>query len=297
MLSGSDRQRRWRTRPRQRVPSVRARAATKHLASREVRETHCQPLTPMRIELIAIPNLPLVQPGDDLPALLLAAASAAGIAWHDGDVLVVAQKIVSKAEGRLVPLAGLTPSPRALDLAAQSHKDPRLVEAILGESAEVLRVRPGLLVVEHCLGFVCANAGVDQSNVAGDDDWALLLPIDPDASARHLRDRVHQATGADIAVIVADSHGRAWRLGTVGVAIGVAGLHPLTDLRGAPDLAGRPLQITEVGTADEIAAAASLLMGQATEGTPAVLLRGADYVPGEGRLAEILRPRATDLFR
>ncbi len=276
---------------------MRARAATKHLASREVRETHCQPLTPMRIELITIPNLPLVQPGDDLPTLLLAAASAAGIAWHDGDVLVVAQKIVSKAEGRLVPLAGLTPSPRALDLAAQSHKDPRLVEAILGESAEVLRVRPGLLVVEHRLGFVCANAGVDQSNVAGSDDWALLLPADPDASARHLRDQIREATGASIAVIVADSHGRAWRFGTVGVAIGVAGLHPLTDLRGEPDLAGRPLQITEVGTADELAAAAALLMGQAAEGTPAVLVRGAAYVAGEGCLAEVLRPRAADLFR
>lgn len=251
----------------------------------------------MHIELIAIPNLPLVQPGDDLPALLLAAASTAGIAWQDRDVLVVAQKIVSKAEGRLVPLANLSPSPRALALAALSHKDPRLVELILSESAEVLRVRPGLLVVEHRLGFVCANAGVDQSNVAGDDDWALLLPADPDASARHLRDHVQQATGANLAVIVADSHGRAWRFGTVGIAIGVAGLHPLTDLRGQPDLTGRPLQITEVGTADEIAAAASLLMGQAAEGTPAVLVRGAPYVPGEGRLAEILRPRATDLFR
>ena len=251
----------------------------------------------MRIELLSIPGIPLVQPGDDLPGILFAAVRRAGLHFQDRDVLVVAQKVVSKAEGRLVYLPDVVPSPRALELARQTHKDPRLVEVVLGETAEVLRVRPGLLVVEHRLGFVCANAGVDQSNVAGSDDWALLLPEDPDASARRLREAVRLATGKDIAVIVADSHGRAWRFGTVGVAIGVAGLRPVSDLRGQPDLTGRPLQITEVGTADEIAAAASLLMGQAAEGTPVVLVRGAVYVPGEGRLDEILRPRAGDLFR
>jgi coenzyme F420-0:L-glutamate ligase/coenzyme F420-1:gamma-L-glutamate ligase len=227
----------------------------------------------------------------------LAAAAAAGIDFRDRDVLALAQKIVSKAEGRLVHLPDVLLSPHAQELAGQTGKDPRLVEVILGESAEVLRVRPGLLVVEHRLGFVCANAGVDQSNVAGSDDWALLLPADPDASARRIRDAIRAATGADVAVIVSDSHGRAWRFGTVGVAIGVAGLHPLSDLRGQPDLAGRPLQITEVGTADELAAAAGLLMGQAGEGTPAVLVRGAAFTAGEGRLEEILRPRAGDLFR
>jgi len=251
----------------------------------------------MRIELLSIPGIPLVQPGDDLPGILCAAVRRAGLHFQDRDVLVVAQKVVSKAEGRLVYLPDVVPSPRALELARQTHKDPRLVEVVLGETAEVLRVRPGLLVVEHRLGFVCANAGVDQSNVAGSDDWALLLPEDPDASARRLREAVRLATAKDIAVIVADSHGRAWRFGTVGVAIGVAGLKPVTDLRGQPDLTGRPLQITEVGTADEIAAAASLLMGQAAEGTPAVLVRGAVYVPGAGRLSEILRPPAGDLFR
>jgi coenzyme F420-0:L-glutamate ligase/coenzyme F420-1:gamma-L-glutamate ligase len=249
------------------------------------------------IELLAIPRIPLVQPGDDLPGVVLAAAAAAGMDWRDHDVLVLAQKIVSKAEGRLVHLPDVLPSPRALELAGQTGKDPRLVEVILGESAEVLRVRPGLLVVEHRLGFVCANAGVDQSNVTGSDDWALLLPADPDASARRMRDAIREASGAEMAVIVSDSHGRAWRFGTVGVAIGVAGLHPLTDLRGQPDLTGRPLQITEVGTADELAAAAGLLMGQAGEGTPAVLVRGAAFVAGSGRLGEILRPRAGDLFR
>jgi coenzyme F420-0:L-glutamate ligase/coenzyme F420-1:gamma-L-glutamate ligase len=251
----------------------------------------------MKIELLAIPHIPLIQPGDNLPGLVLAAAGAAAIAWRDRDVLVLAQKIVSKAEGRIVHLPDVLPSPRALELAGQTGKDPRLVEVILGESTEVLRVRPGLLVVEHRLGFVCANAGVDQSNVAGSDDWALLLPTDPDASARRMQDAIREATGAHVAVIVSDSHGRAWRFGTVGVAIGVAGLHPLTDLRGQPDLAGRALQITEVGTADEIAAAAGLAMGQAGEGTPAVLVRGAAFTAGEGRLGEILRPRAGDLFR
>lgn len=250
-----------------------------------------------RIDLLAIPNLPLIRPGDDLPGLLLAAAAAAGIDWRNRDVLVLAQKIVSKAEGRWVHLAEVTPSAQAVELAGICRKDPRLVEVILGEANAVLRVRPGVIVVEHRLGFVCANAGVDQSNVAGDDEWALLLPVDPDASARRVRDAVRAATGAAVAVIIADSHGRAWRLGTVGVAIGVAGLHPITDLRGQPDLTGRPLHITEVGTADEIAAAAGLLMGQAAEGTPAVLVRGARFVAGEGRLGEALRPRELDMFR
>ena len=222
----------------------------------------------MRIELLAVPGFPPSSPAMICRAIVLTAAGRAGLRFQDRDVLVVAQKVVSKAEGRLVYLPDVVPSPRAQELAQQTHKDPRLVEVVLSESAEVLRVRPGLLVVEHRLGFVCANAGVDQSNVAGSDDWALLLPEDPDTSARRLRAAVHLATGKNIAVIISDSHGRAWRFGTVGVAIGVAGLKPVTDLRGQPDLTGRPLQITEVGTADEIAAAASLLMGQAAEGTP-----------------------------
>lgn len=250
-----------------------------------------------RIELIAIPGLPRVQPGDDLAALLLNAAAAAGLDFRDGDVLAVAQKVVSKAEGRLVCLADVTPSEQAMALAARAQKDPRVVQLILDESAEVLRVRPGAIIVEHRLGFVCANAGVDQSNVAGDDQWALLLPADPDASAQRLADAVRAATAARVAVLIVDSHGRAWRLGTVGVAIGVAGLRPVTDLRGHPDLMGRRLQTTEVGTADEIAAAASLLMGQADEGTPAVIVRGAPYVAGPGRLADLIRPRSQDLFR
>lgn len=250
-----------------------------------------------RIELLALPHIPLIQPGDDLPGIVLRAAQGGGLRFGEGDVLAVAQKIVSKAEGRLVFLPDVSPSPRAEELAVVTGKDPRLVEVVLSESAEVLRARPGLLVVEHRLGFICANAGVDQSNVAGSDQWALLLPADPDASARRLRDAIHAATGCRVAIIICDSHGRAWRFGVVGVAIGVAGLRPVSDLRGQPDLTGRPLQITEVGAADEIAAAAGLLMGQAGEGTPVVLVRGAPFVAGEGTLSEILRPREKDLFR
>ena len=257
----------------------------------------------MSIELTAIPGIPLIQPGDDLPGILLYAARSAGLDFQSGDVLVVAQKIVSKAEGRLVDLKTVIPSQQAEALASYSRKDPRLVELILSESNEVLRVRPDVIIVEHRGGFVCANAGIDQSNSAAPagsnspGPWALLLPEDSDRSAQQLRAAIGDNTGAEIGVIISDSHGRAWRLGTVGVAIGVAGLHPLSDLRGQPDLAGRPLQTTDVGTADELAAAAGLLMGQAAEGTPAVIVRGASFLKGEGRLMELLRPKEKDLFR
>ena len=259
-------------------------------------------MNPPRIELTALPGIPIIQPGDDLPGILLYAARLAGLEFQSGDVLVVAQKVVSKAEGRLVDLQTVMPSPEAEELAAASHKDARIVELILRESNEVLRVRPDLIVVEHRSGFVCANAGIDQSNAtpAGSNSpgpWALLLPEDSDLSAQQLRAAIGRTTGADIAVIVSDSHGRAWRLGTVGVAIGVAGLHPLSDLRGRPDLAGRMLQNTEVGTADELAAAAGLLMGQAAEGMPAVLVRGAIFLTGDGHLREMLRTKEKDLFR
>ncbi|MEP7356383.1 MAG: coenzyme F420-0:L-glutamate ligase, partial [Anaerolineales bacterium] len=201
----------------------------------------------MPIELTAIPGIPLIQPGDDLPGILLHAARLAGLTFQNRDVLVVVQKIVSKAEGRLVDLQTVTPSPKAEALASYSRKDPRLVELIVRESNEVLRVRPDVIVVEHRAGFVCANAGIDQSNATAPDGgssrgpWVLLLPEDSDRSAQQLRTAIRDETGADIAVIISDSHGRAWRLGTVGVAIGVAGLQPLGDLRGQPDLAGRPL--------------------------------------------------------
>lgn len=242
-------------------------------------------------------GLPLIQPGDDLPALLLAALARADLALVQGDIIVLAQKIVSKAEGRQVRLASVKPSARANELAQSAQKDPRLVQLILDESREVLRSRPGLIVVEHRLGFVSANAGIDHSNVSEDADIVLLLPEDPDASAGRLRAILEAASGARLGVLIIDSHGRAWREGTVGVAIGIAGLPGVVDLRGRPDLFGRELRATVLGAADEIAAAASLVMGQAGEGCPAVHVRGFPYPLRQGTLAEMLRPKERDEFR
>ncbi len=248
--------------------------------------------------LTALPGVPFVQPGDDLARLLGDAVAVQGLVPEPGDVLVVAQKIVSKAEGRQVDLATVTPSSRALAYARDTGKDPRLVELVLGESRAVLATRMGVMIVEHRLGHVMANAGIDRSNVEGGDDaQVLLLPRDPDASARALRERLAERFGAGPAVIVSDSFGRPWRHGTVGIALGAAGLPALADLRGRPDLYGRPLEITEVGFADEIAAAASLLMGQAAEATPAVWVRGLAWELPERPAAALLRPAAEDLFR
>jgi coenzyme F420-0:L-glutamate ligase/coenzyme F420-1:gamma-L-glutamate ligase len=248
------------------------------------------------IELVAVSGIPLIQAGDDLAAILLDRLAAADLRLQDGDVLVLASKIVSKAEGRTVRLTDVTPSARAVEVAAACEKDPRLIEVILGESNRVLRTRPGLIIVEDKRGFVCANAGVDHSNVAG-EDWVLLLPEDPDRSAAELRQRLEAVSGARIGLIIADSHGRAFRMGTVGVAIGASGVAGLLDLRGRPDLFGYLLQVTQVGLADEIAAAASLLMGQADEARPAVLIRGVPYPLREGNAQELVRPREMDLFR
>lgn len=255
----------------------------------------------MSLTLTAIPGIPLIQAGDDLAAILLQALEVARIELQDGDVLVLAQKIVSKAEGRWVNLAVVNPSPRARQLGAQIDKDARLVELVLQESNEVLRTRPGTIIVEHKLGFVCANAGIDHSNVAGEgsasEEWVLLLPADPDGSAQQIRERFEQASGRQLGVLIIDSHGRAWRQGVVGTTIGLAGLPGLVDLRGQPDLFGYTLRITQIGAADELAAAASLVMGQAAEGTPLVHVRGFPYALGEGSLIELLRPKEQDLFR
>lgn len=253
------------------------------------------------LTLTPLPGIPLVHPGDDLAGIILQALSRAELTLIDGDILVAAQKIISKAEGRLVNLASVTPSPRAMELANAAEKDPRLVEVILRESQQVLRVRPGTIIVEHRLGFVCASAGVDHSNVQGEDgeaeDWVLLLPEDPDASAQALQQRLLAASGAHIGVMIIDSHGRAWRLGTVGVAIGLAGMPGLVDLRGEPDLFGYKLRITQVGVADELAAGASLMMGQAAEGTPVVHVRGFPYPLRQGSLKELIRRQEQDMFR
>lgn len=250
------------------------------------------------LTLTALPGIPSIRAGEDLARILGDALAAAGCEPRAGDVLVVTHKIVSKAEGRCVALAEITPSPRARALAEATGKDPALVEVILSESHEVLRHRPGLIIAEHRLGMVLANAGVDQSNVPQDDGpRVLLLPEDPDASAAALSSALQARFGVPIAVIVSDSVGRAWRNGVVGLAIGVAGLPALLDLRGRPDREGRPLEVTQVGLADQIAAAAELLMGEADEGRPAVLVRGLAFDAPALPAAALLRPREADLFR
>jgi coenzyme F420-0:L-glutamate ligase / coenzyme F420-1:gamma-L-glutamate ligase len=249
--------------------------------------------------LLPVRGLPLIHPGDDLVALILAALESHGEALQPDDVLVLAQKIVSKAEGRVIRLDSVVPGGRARALAEQTDKDPRLVELILRESVEVLRARPGLIVVEDRRGFICANAGIDRSNIEqpSDDESVALLPVDPDRSARIIRQRIATRADVEIAVIINDSHGRAWRQGTVGVAIGLAGLPAIWDRRGDPDLTGYVLQHTVIGLADEIAAAASLLMGPAAEGIPAVIVRGLSLPAGDGAARDIQRPREMDLFR
>ncbi|MGA9534201.1 MAG: coenzyme F420-0:L-glutamate ligase [Anaerolineales bacterium] len=250
-----------------------------------------------QLVLTSLPGIPMVKPGDDLVPLIVNGLHKAEIELADGDVLVIAQKIVSKAEGRLVKLSEVEPSAEATDLAASVQKDPALVELVLQESRRVLRTRPGLMIVEHRLGFVCANAGIDHSNVGDGGEWVLLLPLDPDASAQSIRAGLASEVGVDIGVLIVDSHGRAWRMGTVGSTIGVAGFPALQDLRGRPDLFGRTLEITQVGLADEVSAAASILMGQASESAPVVHLRGLPYPLREGTMAELIRPEEEDLFR
>lgn len=251
--------------------------------------------------LTALPEIPLVHAGDDLVTIIEAGLERADIALQQGDVLVIAQKIVSKSEGRMVNLDTVHPSKDARQWAEESNKDPRLLELILRESSQVLRTRPGLIIVEHRLGFVCANAGIDRSNVVSHEDpsgdWVLLLPEKPDQTADKIRQALQQKFGAAIGVLIIDSHGRAWRMGTVGVVIGAAGFPALMDLRGEPDLFGNLLQVTQVGAADEMAGAASLLMGQADEARPIIHVRGFPYELRDGSLQEILRPRQDDLFR
>jgi coenzyme F420-0:L-glutamate ligase / coenzyme F420-1:gamma-L-glutamate ligase len=249
--------------------------------------------------LTALDGVPTIGADHDLAAVIAAALERSDVSLRDNDILILAQKIVSKAEGRAVSLSTVTPSMRARELAARSNKDPRLVELILQESSDVLRSRPGLLIVVHRLGFVLANAGIDASNVEAADgaETVLLLPSDPDASAAKLRARISETFGVDVGIVINDSLGRAWRLGSVGTAIGVAGVPGLLDLRGSPDRCGRPLRVTEVGIADEVAAAASLLMGQTAEGRPIVHIRGFPYPPRPGTAAELIRPPQMDLFR
>jgi coenzyme F420-0:L-glutamate ligase/coenzyme F420-1:gamma-L-glutamate ligase len=251
------------------------------------------------IEIIGLPGVPMVQPGDNLHALAVSALVDADLGLHAGDVLVVAQKVVSKAENRFVDVASVTPSAAAEKLAAETGKDSRFVEVVLSESKRIVRHRENLIIAEHKRGWVMANAGIDHSNVAPGDghERILLLPVDPDASARALRDELVASYGVPVGVIISDSFGRPWRRGTVGIALGAAGLPAIIDWRGHPDLFGRPLEVTETGFADEIAAAASLVMGQADEAMPMVLVRGLSWTAPDADAAALVRPPEHDLFR
>jgi coenzyme F420-0:L-glutamate ligase/coenzyme F420-1:gamma-L-glutamate ligase len=255
------------------------------------------------IRIIPLTGIPLIKPGDDLARILgdaldrLEKPPDFSKPLRPGDVLVLAQKIVSKAEGRYVDLDTVTPSGHAQAVALQCRKDPRLVEVILSESVAVVRVRPGLIITRHRLGFIAANAGVDRSNVAPEGlDWVLKLPVDPDRSAANIRSALRDRFGVEAGVIIADSHGRPHRMGVVGVAIGLAGLPGFEDWRGRADLFGYTLRHTEVGMADQIAAAATLMLGQAAESIPAVIVRGAIFEARDGSARDINRPSALDLF-
>jgi len=246
------------------------------------------------IELISIAGLPEIREGNDLARLIVEAARNARIVFHNGDILVIAQKVVSKAEGRLLKLSTIEPSPHASQLAAKVRRDPRLVEIILRESRRIVREHPVLIVETHH-GFVCANAGVDHSNVPG-DEVVTLLPRDPDRSARGLAAELRRLTKKRIAVIISDTFGRPWRLGLTNVAIGAAGVPVLRDLRGMRDRHSKPLQATILAVADELAAAAGLVMGK-SEGIPVVVIRGYPYRPANELATSVIRPAAEDLFR
>jgi coenzyme F420-0:L-glutamate ligase/coenzyme F420-1:gamma-L-glutamate ligase len=251
------------------------------------------------LSIVPLQGVPRVKPGDDLAGLLIAALEQDAVTPQAGDILVVAQKIVSKAENRYLDLAAVVPSQRALALASVVGKDPRLIEAILSESVEVVRAKPNVLIVATRHGLVMANAGIDQSNLDTQDGGkrVLLLPADPDGSAALLCRRLQAAFGPGIGVVISDSVGRPWRLGTVGLAIGAAGVPSLWDRRGEPDLSGRALEVTEVAVADAVASAAVLVMGEAAEGCPAALVRGLDIRAAERPATALVRPKSEDLFR
>jgi coenzyme F420-0:L-glutamate ligase/coenzyme F420-1:gamma-L-glutamate ligase len=250
-----------------------------------------------QLSAFAIPGIPLIEADSDLGKTLAKSVDDFGLRPADGDIFVIAQKIVSKAENRLVQLADIQASPEAIKLAGETEKDPRIVQLILRESRQVVRHRPGVIIVEHRLGLILANAGIDRSNVSPDSDTVLLLPEDPDRSARQLKNYFDSHYGAALGVLITDSIGRPWRLGTTGVAIGCAGMPVLEDLRGHPDLFGRSMEVSEVATADSIAATAALLMGEGSEGIPLVVIRGRART-GDGQTATaLLRPKTEDLFR
>ncbi|MFO0759198.1 MAG: coenzyme F420-0:L-glutamate ligase [Byssovorax sp.] len=273
--------------------------ATAETGERRAMNVHCGD----HLEIRALSGLPLIEPGDDLGAIVLAALARDGLSLVDGDVIVVASKLVSRAEGRFVDLRTVEVSPEAAALAEETEKDPRLVELVLRETKAISRKSKGALVVRHKLGFVSADAGIDRSNARpvgapeGSGPWALLLPVAPDASARAIREALEKASGKTVGVLVSDSFGRPFRLGTVGAAIGVAGLPPVWDRRGELDLYGRPLEHTFTALADQVAAAADLVAGQAAERRGAILVRGLSFEAGEHSAEELYRPLPMDLYR
>jgi len=246
-------------------------------------------------------DIPLIDTGDNIAEIIFHSAERQSIGFEDGDILAVTSKIISKAEGRMVNLTEIQPSGDAVALGKETKRDPRLIELIMRESKEILRVSDQVIIVEHRLGFICANAGIDHSNVLGSygnkEDWFLLLPLSPDDSAEKIKTYIKQMTGRGIGVIVIDSHGRPWRKGTVGVIIGTSQVPALIDLRGKTDLFGYQLRISEVAAGDELAASASLMMGQADEMIPAIHIRGFPYQLCESSINDILRPKNLDLFR
>lgn len=252
----------------------------------------------MSMTLIGLSSIAEVVEKDNLTQIILCALKAEGIALESGDIVVIAQKIISKAEGRYVALGDVTPTPEAYELAEKADKDPRQAQLILDESAEIVRVRKGVVIVEHKNGYVHANAGIDKSNLqASEQEQVLLLPIDSDASARKLKAELDDALGIDVGVLINDSAGRAWRVGTTGMTLGVAGFNPLIDLIGKADRSGRIMEVTQVAVADELAAAASLLMGQADEGVPVVIIKGANLEMGDFDSKPLIRDKAMDMFR
>lgn len=251
----------------------------------------------LSLNLTALPGIPLIQPGDDLVQIIAEALARAQITLTDGDALVVTSKIVSKAEGCIVELSSVQPSPEAQQLADETLKDPRVVELVLRESQGISRKARGVLVVQHRLGFISANAGIDQSNLENGDDRVLLMPLDPDASARAIRVGLKKRTGADVGIVISDSHGRPFRMGNVGVAVGVAGMPALLDLRGQEDLYGRKLKISMLGYGDLVASAAHLLSGEGDEGRPVMHLRGLQFTPVEADVADLYRSPEQDLYR
>ncbi len=269
-------------------------------ASARPDSTYCilySPMSAHQLNLFAIPAIPLIGSGDDLAGLICTAADDAELTINTGDILVIAQKLVSKAEGRIVSLKAVEPGEEARQLATATEKEPEVVQLILDQSRRILRHRPGVLIAEHKLGFVLANAGIDRSNVDEDPDKVLLLPENPDRSAATLRDSINKELNVRVGVIIADSVGRAWRMGTTGMALGCAGVEALANLRGRKDMFGRELQVSEHAVADSIASAAELLMGEADEATPVVVVRGLEEGESEQDSKVLLRPEDEDMFR